>query len=1084
MNSRLKKWLNLQLLICILLVSPIAFSQGTSASLNGVVADPSGAVIPHTLVTARNDNTNLVQTVYSNSSGVYSIAPLPPGPYSITVDAAGFKKSVEKIILTVDQQATVNFHLQPGSQSQTVSVSAGETLINATSAEISNVVNQRTIAQLPLNGRDPSSLVLLSPGVTNILNTSAGYTQNTDSFPNEEGASANGGQQGSAFALLDGVPNMDFYLNLVAPFPNSDATQEFRAITNNFGAQYGFSPGAVISIETKSGTNAFHGGLFEFFRNGDLNASNWFTGIVNTLKQNQFGGFIGGPIKKDKLFFFANYQGTRQSLASGTNTTFTPTAAMLNGDFSAVPMTLGPPFATVNGKPNQVNPALLSPAAVAMAKTALPLGQVPSTGQVNYIGPVVDDSYNEGTARLDYTLSNSQRLFARSFIQQYNFPAGNINGNILAAQLAATGRYYNEVISDTWLPNPNFVNVISAAWIRLDVNSGNQVYTNTGQPFCLSKYINVADPPGCYVFNFNAGAFGTAAFEPNGNTRATWWLSDHITKTLGNHLFTAGVDLAHQSDNTTTDYAGQMQVSFNGYATGFALSDFLLGDVSSFFQGAYENSPMRGWQLGVYGQDQYKATPNLTLTAGLRWEPDIAPISVDSGAAFVPGEQSLRYPQAPTGLIYPGDPGLNSALRPSDYNYFEPRVGIAWQPIGPKTSLRAGFGIFVAPLPFSLYNEAVGVAPFSPFYSVYATASNPISFQNPWAGFAATGGKSPFPPFTQNTNIPPSQAVFLLPTTIYDSFSRNFRLPVTQSWTVSLEQQLTRDLAFHLAYVGSESYHQTVNVDLNPGIYANGGNRTTYPDFSTIFENKSIGTTSYNSLQAGIEQQLTHGLQFQSNFTWSRSIDIQSFNNSAFGSVGLPNPFNVHFNRGIASFNVPLVSITNFVYETPLLNGHNMALRQIAGGWEVSGIWTLQSGLPFGIQGGDGDNNSGAQQYGDRADYVLGQPYGVHRGSKAQWLAHYFNTSAFVPNTPGTFGDTGKNFLQGPGINTADIAFMKNWNFDQRYNLQFRWEMYNALNHPSFGQPDNNPTDSNFGQITTIGPIPPRIMQIAAKLTF
>ncbi len=1077
----------LYLTLCCAL-SPLAvFSQGTSANVNGVITDPSGAVIPEARITARNIDTALTQSVESNSSGFYSISPLPPGNYSITAEHEGFKKYIEVVKFTANQAATINFQLQVGQQTQTVTVNAGEILLNTVNAEISNVVDQHTTTDLPLNGRDPSSLVLLSPGMQNIFNTPGGasWLQTSDSFSNEMGASANGGQQGSTYALLDGIPNMDFYLQLAAPFPNADATQEFRAITNNFGAEYGFSPGAVISIETKSGTNKIHGGLFEFLRNGDLNAANWFSGAVDQLKRNQFGGYIGAPIKKDKLFVFANYQATRQSLAPGTITAFTPTAAMLNGDFSALPETLSAPFLTVNGKPNQVNPDLLSPAAIAITKAALPLGQVPSTGEVIFAGPTVDSGYNEGTARLDYTISDSQRLFVRSFIQQFNFPAANINGNILADQIAYAGKYYNEVISHTWLPKPSLVNVITAAWMSMYVTSGNALPTNTGQPFCFSNYINVADPPGCYTEGFGTNEFSGPWALPNGNMRTTWWLSDHVAKTLGNHIVTAGLDWAHQWDNTTTYYPAPAIILFNGYVTGYSNADFLLGDVSAFQQGAFENSPMRGWQPALYVQDQYKVRPNLMLTAGLRWEPDWAPKSIDSGAMFIPGEQSLRFPQAPTGAVYPGDPGVTSTLRPSDNKYFEPRIGIAWQPLGPKTVLRAGFGLFVAPLSYSFYNQAVGVAPFSPDYLLDASPSSPISLQNPWAGFTATGGKSPFPPFTQNPALPASEAVFLLPVTLNGVFPANFHLPITQSWNASVEQQLTNRIALHLAYVGSETYHQTVDIDRNPGIYANGGNRTTYPNFGVIAEQAPIGTASYNSLQVSVKKQASHGIEFNSSFTWSKIIDISPWGNMPGRSILLPNPFDIIWNRGISELNIPLTSISDFIYTTPTLNGHNNILKYIGGSWEISGIWTFESGQPFGIQGGDGNNNSGALAYGDRADYVPGQPWGVRSGSKAQWLQHYFNPLAFVPNQPGTFGDTGRNFLKGPGMNTSDIALIKNFQFnEQRYNLQFRWEMFNAFNHPNYGLPDSSPTDPNFGQITSTGPIPPRVMQVGLKLMF
>ena len=513
------------------------------------------------------------------------------------------------------------------------------------------------------------------------------------------------------------------------------------------------------------------------------------------------------------------------------------------------------------------------------------------------------------------------------------------------------------------------------------------------------------------------------------------------------------------------------------------MADFLLGDVSSLLQGGIENSPTRGWQLGIYGQDQYKVKSNITLTAGLRWEPNFPPIALNGGAAFIPGEQSQRYPNAPTGLVFPGDKGVNSALMPTSYNYFEPRIGAVWQPHSlPRTAFRAGFGLFTAPLSYSYYNHTAAVTPFSPTYTLNASSTNPISFQNPWAGFAATGGKSPFPPFTQNPNLPANQAVFLTPLDLGASFSRNFRLGVTQSWTASVEQQLSSDFALHLAYVGSESYHQTTALDLNPGIYADGGARTRYPLFSTVLEDAPLGTASYHSLQVGLDKHLSRGLQLQSNFTWSKAIDLSSSGNISFGG-GLADPFNFAFDRGISNLNVPLASITNFVYTTPRLSGRNVVLRSALGEWEVSSIITFQSGQPFSIQGGNGNNNSGALQYGDRAN-VTGQPYGPHMGGKAQWLNHYFNPNAFAPNPAGTFGNSGRNLLQGPGINTADVALIKNWQFIERYGLQFRWEMFNAFNHPSFGLPNTDPSSSNFGQITAIGAIAPRVMQGGLKLSF
>lgn len=1068
-----------------------AIGQSTSASLNGAVVDTSGAIVGGAQITVRNTGTDLTQTVVTNSSGNYGVSPLPAGQYTITVQRSGFRQIVQTgVILTVNQAATLNFTLQVGSQQETVTVTASQELIDQTTAALSTVIDEQSIKDLPLNGRDPSTLVFLAPGMNNVLNSSVGVLQGTDSFPNETGASAGGGRQGSTLYLLDGVPNMDTYQLLAAPFPNSDATQEFRVITNNFDAQYGFSPGAVVSIGTKSGTNELHGGLFEFIRNNDLNAGNYFSHAVDSLKRNQFGGYAGGPILKDKLFIFGNYQATREAYGASTNTTFTPTTAMLNGDFSAVPSTLGGPFKTVNGVPNQIDPSVFDKAAVTIAETALPTGQVPATGQVNYALSSVTESFDEGTLRLDYALSSKQRIFARSFIQSLVEPATVVKGNVLATNEAGMGRYYNETISHTWIVNPTLVNVASAGWTRNDWSNEAEVFDSSGNAFCLSKYINVADPAGsCYVEGLNVeNAFSTPWAEPNRNIRTTWTFTDTLTKTVKNHTIVAGMDLYHQWADTQTQYPAQAIVGFDGYAgdVGFGLADFLLGEVSSMQQGAFQYSPTKGWEMAFYGQDQYKLKPNLTITAGLRWEPEIPPEDVNGGSAFIPGQQSVRYPGAPLGLNFPGDKGVDAALMPNDYANFAPRIGVAWQPHRlPHTALRGGFGLFSAPISYSYYNHTVGIAPFCPFYSLSATAADPINFDNPWHGFQSTGGQSPFTPttFVQNPKAP-SSATFTTPFSVPASFSRNFKLGITQSWTASIEQQLFSQYALHLAYVGSQSYHQTTKVDMNPGIYADGNARSTYPLFSSVIVDTPAGTASYHSLQIGMERRMVKGLQFQSNFTWSKAIDLSSSGNISFGGE-LGDPFDYAWDRGISDLNIPLSWVSNFVYVTPTLDRSNGFLKNALGAWELSTIWSLQSGRPFSVSGGNGNDSSGSLQGGDRAD-LTGKPFNVRQGSKSQWLNEYFNKAAFAPNLPGTFGDSGRNLLKGPGIDTADVAVIKNWKAAERYGLQFRWEMFNAFNHASFANPnsDSSPTNGSEGQISSIGPIAPRVMQGGLKLTF
>ncbi len=1069
--------------------------QVTGARLTGVVTDASNAVVPNAQLTITNTDTGVATHVAANGSGEYSVPALAAGPYKILTSAPGFTDALQtNVVVTIGQNATLNFVLQPAGVNESVTVSSSPALINATTAEISQVVTERSIKELPLNGRDPSTLVFLAAGVTNELQSQASTLPTTNSFPTQSGGSAGGGRQGSTYYLLDGVTNMDYFALLAAPFPNADATQEFRVITNNFDARYGFSPAAVVSIQSKPGTNQFHGGVFEFLRNAKLNAANYFSHQVDPLKRNQFGGYLGGPILKNRLFFFGNYQGTRQSTSATQNATYTPTQAMLNGDFSAVPEDLPGPFATVGGRRNQINPAVFSTGALQLA-ASLPLGGDPATGLTNFVGPKQRSSYDEGTGRVDWTINGRQSLFVRNFTYSFLQPGGSIPGNLLSGVQGLHGIYLNDAVGYTFTVTPNLLNSITAFYQSFDYQSGTPLFDKSGNQVCLSKYINVSDPPGsCYVGGFSAingntlygGANGFALFSGsvNDTRRRNYGLSDTVTYTTGKHTFYLGTDILHRYTHEASGYGANPAISISNTFTGFTLADFLLGDVQSISQNAGENGAVRGWMMGFYAQDQYKLRPNLTVNLGLRWDP-YTPFAIEGGrgAVFNPGQQSTRYPNAPVGVVFPGDAGVDNAIIPTSYRYFEPRVGIAFQPL-PKTAVRAGFGLFTTPLEDASYNHVYDTAPFNPSFSFNATAGSPIKLDDPWAGFAQIGRTSPFPPFAAPGYSPPATSAFVTPMQLGAVFPKNFRLGISQSWNLSVEQQFTDTLAFHIAYVGSENYHLATPIELNPGVLGSTVNngRATYRNFSSIIQVQIGGTSSYNSLQVGIEKRFAHHFQVQSNYTWSRTFDVGGSGDPSFES-SVSDPHDIGHDHGPSSLNYPNVSVTNFTYEAPKLASANGLVRNVLGGWALSGLVTLQSGPPFTINGGNGNNNSGFQVYQDRAD-LTGAPLQVRQGDKSQWLNHYFNPAAFTNNAVGTPGNSPKYLIQGAPIYTADLGVQKNWSYRERYRLQFRFEAFNALNHPSFGQPDSNPDDSNFGQITSTGAIPARVGQAALKLTF
>lgn len=1106
----------------------LAHSQGTSGSLTGQITDPSGAAVVGATVTLTNVGTNYQQQGKSNSAGVYLIQPVMPGTYSLLISDPGFATYTQTgIVIHPADYATQNVQLKVGTTAETVSVTADAALINTTTPELSMTVNKESVTQLPLNGRDPGNLAFLAPGVIN-ANLGNSYTQSGFSFPNETAAASAGGRQGSTYYLLDGAPNMDTYLGRAAPFPNADATQEFTVITNNFNALYGFAPGAVVSIQVKSGTNQIHGGLFEFYRDKTLNAKDWFTHALDPLHRNQFGAYAGGPILKNKLFIFGNYQGTRSATASSENETNAPTAAMMAGDFSAlssdgVTETLCKngesavcPFTTINGKPNQLDTAkgyAYNPTAIQIVKDALPQvgksgvvavpGSVGAQGGIYYTSAAIVNNFDEGTGRLDFDISPSQRLSLINYVNNLTQPSGDTPGNVLSMLPLATWQYtfaekmqyYNETLNHTWTINPTMVNVASVFWTQMSAHNGSPALTADGKPFCWSSYINITELPGtCFLegFEVDNGGFTSGWYEPSQELRTTYGLYDNFTKTLGRHTLQFGINLQHQFAEEFTQYPTEAELDWNGSYTGNGLADYLVGDLYKFTQGAGEVSPVSGWQPGFYGQDLFRLKPNISLTLGLRWDPNIPPqITAGRGATFVPGQQSTMYPNAPLGLVFPGDKGIGGGLMRTTYGYWEPRVGIAFQPRSlPKTSFHAGFGLFTQPLIYSTYNHIVDNAPFAPTFTPQGTSTTPLNFNDPWSTFSGTGGKSPFPPFASATYKPDSSATFATGISIPATFSPDFKLGVTQSWNLSVEQEVGANTVLRLAYVGNETYHQSVIVDQNPGIFfgsgnANNGNRSTYPALGQILADLSPGTASYNSMQATVERRLSHGLQFQSNLTWSKAIDDTSSSNISFGNNAIGDPFNLRWSRGPSSQNFPINWISNFVYTSPSMHGHGQLVEQLLGSWEVSGIYTWISGAGITIgAGANGSNNSFADQYQDRADSVTGQSLQVKQGSRSHWLNHYFNTAAFTANAPGTFGDSGKSIFRGPHTTYGDAGIDKNWKVTERFGLQFRWEMFNVFNHPSFANPGSTLTWGNFGVITGTGSEPPRVMQTALKFSF
>ncbi len=583
--------------------------------------------------------------------------------------------------------------------------------------------------------------------------------------------------------------------------------------------------------------------------------------------------------------------------------------------------------------------------------------------------------------------------------------------------------------------------------------------------------------------------------------RWTWGVSDSLSISKGKHLLAIGIDTMRQYWNETTNWLALPLMSFqggpNGNFTGYGFSDFLMGQESSFTQGGGESSALYAWMVQPYVADQYKVKPNLTISAGVRWEPFLFPVSVGGRIPiYWPGHQSTRYPDSPADLVYPGDAGVPDGGVANRYNFFNPKIGIAWQPKAmPNTSIRAAFGIYSSPIAYNDWNPISDTAPFAPIYTFSAGGiingqQVPIiPFSDPYSVYQPTGGQSPFPPFSSPGYVPGPDVTFPAPpANVYYTFDRSFTSGQNQTWNLSLEHQFGTNWLARAAYVGSETYHLANRNSINPGQFFCGpvgpncsqadfdkNGTLILPQFNTAVLNFSHTNANYQSGQFTLEKRMSHGLQFTANYTYSKTID----NAPAIQSSAFYNPYCEACRRGNSDLNFPQIFVANFIYQTPSPSGWNSATRGILGGWQISGIYRAQSGIPFSIR--SGLNKSYTVVGRDLADYANSDhTVHVNHGS----LDHYLQASDFNQPDYGFQGDTGRNIVTGPGQNSWDMGLSKNFRFGERYRLQFRWEMFNAFNHPNFYYPNPTLSSGTFGQITGTGYIPARTQQAALKFYF
>jgi len=1078
--------------ILLAFAAPHAFAQAIG-SIRGTVVDPSGAVILGASVTAVNTSTSLTRTVITNQDGIYVFPDLAIGTYSLRVSRDGFAtQKRDAIQLLTGHTIDLRIQLSVGSAAQSVEVSEDVPLIQTTSSSIQTSVEQKQIQELPLNGRNSLQLTVLTPGtvLTNV-GTESGQQDNT-------GLSVNGLRATQNNFQLDGAIYNDRFFDSVPILPNPDALQEFTIQSSNYSAEYG-GAGAIAQLSTRSGTNNFHGSAYEFLRNTVLNSHNYFQQTVPPFKLNQFGGTIGGPIIKDRTFFFFAAEDLQQRSSPNPISITVPTKAELGGDFSALLAkgialynpTTGQPYpgniiydsTTLTGTPINTLSSKLA------QKYLVPLASNPTTGVFNSTSNSNIDS-TQYLTKIDQVITSSNHLSGRYFYNQDNFQrAFNAPLGFFAAN-----RFRNQsaIITDTQVLSPTFTLTFSAsagrfARTQIPQAPGLQSLQNLGANVPLgspgeSIFPGIRANISGYVNIFSGGALTQDSTTFDYKASAVKVLNRH-TIGFGGEYERDRIDMDDYSytpgDNT---FNGQRTAAPTGATlpswaskSGSALADFYLGLDSQFYQDNGRKAYLRVNRPSLFVNDDWKLTKDLTLNLGLRWDPWLPPTDLNGTlVGFQKGFQSTIAPGAPLGLIFQHDAGLQPSVFKKNWKDFAPRVGFAYNLAGSgKTVLRGAYGLYYGFPEGLLYQRTDAMQPVDLYLSIPSPAA---TWDNVYSGYP---GGDPFPRAhvaasqfsTYNFSLPVSGGVL----------DPNSKVNYTQNWNLTLEQQLPSNIAVSLAYVGNHGEHIMGSRQFNPAVYGPGattGNensRRLYPGLGAVELAQSYEYSIYNSLQANLVRRARNGLTLLSNIVWSKTIDNNS--SATEGNTGPPNPFNLQSGRGPADFDQTLRYNLSVNYPTPHFALHGIG-GQLVNNWQINAIVTIDSGLPFTLLSGTDRSESGVgNDYADtNPAYTAARPAGVSK------VAEYFNTKYFVPAAIGTFGDTSRNILRGPGYADVDSSIFKDIHTGERIHAQFRAEAFNTLNHTNFSNPVATASSGTYGQITSAGS--PRVFQFGLKLLY
>jgi Carboxypeptidase regulatory-like domain/TonB dependent receptor len=1105
------RWL--LLLIVGYFLSAAAFASGPTGSITGTVTDPSGAVVRAARLTVINEGTNAVRSAETNDDGDFTVALLPPGRYRVTAESTGFRKSIfNDVSVDVDQTVRIDFKLEVGATTEEVKVKDTPPAIQTDTSTLGQVVNNRLVADLPLNERNFLNFALLVPG----SQLPAGGSQNST----QGGAlSVNGAREQANNFLLDGVDNNDPYINQYVALPSVDAIQEFKVQSSDYSAEYGRASGAQINVILKSGTNAFQGTLFEYFRNRNLDAKNYFDfpactstslpgecGGIPALQRNQFGGTLGGPIVKNKTFFFISYEGLRLRQADTREATV-PSQA----EWAAVDTPTNPLLQTMSALTGCPNPADASCPAGQNVRNLYPAANV-GTDLANsntfVSAPVIRTTNNLYSAKLDHHFSATDTVSAHySLIDGNTFnPFDPVNA---FTALPGYGSYtlnhgQNAGIEWTRVFRSTILNEFRLGFIRmratvLQQNHGTNFNAALGFPTVLSNPVDLGFP-NVSITGFDG--IGEPVNYPQDRHDTTFELADNVAWTVGRNQFKIGVDLHHLRLDNYLDFLARGEWLFLGDtasalssflgipacfpgqpgcdAAAFTLTQLLSGvpDAATAVSGNTYNS-LRSHGVSTYVQDDIHVVPRFLLNAGLRYEYDTPPVEALNRFSVpdLSSNSAICTPVPDCQFIRAGTNGIPRATYSPSKTNFAPRLGIAWRPLkSERWVVRSAYGIFYDS---SIANINIFPRINPPFYD--------LAF------------------YPQNSNAPPlftSQDILLQPGGLVQDnmISPQFRDGYLQQWNADLQYEVLPNWMVDTAYVGSKGTHLDDVLDLNQLDPATGF--IPYPQFASILFVESNANSNYNALQLRSEKRTTHGLSLLLSYTYSKSLDdISSVFAGSVGS-GLPqNSRDLGADRGLSDFNALHRLSGSFVYDLPFarLWAHGPSWSErLLNNWQAAGIVTAQSGSPFTVVL-VGGTSSAAAAFGNPArPNVVGNPFQPGNGTGCARMVRtpqsWFNPCAFAFPAPGVapgtfvFGNESRNALTGPGFTNFDFGLSKSMALgSENHHLQFRGDFFNLFNHPNFDIPAHVLGGSNFGKVLSAnayGNKPPRQIQLSARYTF